>query len=110
MARKATLMADIKRLPGPQLEEYEWQLDAACRGMDSAIFFHPPAERNTRRDNRIARAKAICRCCPAIIACRAWALRTMEPYGIWGGLSEDERAALLGVPSLRWGGRRSTTG
>jgi hypothetical protein len=26
------------------------------------------------------------------------------------GLSEDERVTLLGVPTLRWGGRRNTTG
>jgi hypothetical protein len=25
-----------------------------------------------------------------------------EPYGVWGGLSEDERASLLGVESLRY--------
>jgi WhiB family transcriptional regulator, redox-sensing transcriptional regulator len=102
-------MADIKRLPGPWLPEFEWQLDAACRGMDSEIFFHPAAERNAQRDERIARAKAICQRCPAITACRTWALQTMEPYGIWGGLSESERAAILGVPSLLWGGRRERT-
>jgi len=101
-------MADTERLPGPRLEDYEWQLEAACRVLDSTIFFHPPAARNIQRDSRIARAKAICRDCPAIVACRAWALRTMEPYGIWGGLSEDARTTLLGVPTLRWGGRRTT--
>ena len=102
-------MADVKRLPGPWLDAYKWQLDAACRGMDSAIFFHPPAERNSDRQWRINRAKAICTSCPVIDACRTWALRTMEPYGIWGGLSESERATLLDVPSLRWGGRGTPT-
>jgi hypothetical protein len=38
-------MADIQRLPGPNADEYEWQLHAACRGMDSSIFFHPADER-----------------------------------------------------------------
>ena len=28
--------------------------------------------------------------------------RVREPYGVWGGLSEDERAAELGVESLRY--------
>jgi WhiB family redox-sensing transcriptional regulator len=28
-----------------------------------------------------------------------------EPYGIWGGRSEDERAAMLGVASLRYPAR-----
>lgn len=33
--------------------------------------------------------------------CRRHALRTREPYGIWGGLSEEERAEILGVVNLR---------
>jgi WhiB family redox-sensing transcriptional regulator len=34
--------------------------------------------------------------------CLDYALKVQEPYGIWGGRSEDERAALLGVESLRY--------
>lgn len=98
-------MADIKRLPRPRLDYYEWQLDAACRGMDSATFFHPAAERNAAREQRVAKAKTVCRACPAIKECLAHALRVQEPYGIWGGQSEDERAALLGVESLRYPAR-----
>jgi WhiB family redox-sensing transcriptional regulator len=30
-----------------------------------------------------------------IAACRAHALAVQEPYGIWGGLSEDDRAVIL---------------
>jgi len=98
-------MADIKRLPGARLDFYEWQLVAACRGMDSATFFHPAAERLAARDQRIAKAKAVCQGCPAIEECLAHALKVQEPYGIWGGKSEDERAALLGVESLRYPAR-----
>ena len=34
-------MADTRRLPGPQLTQWDWQLAAACRGMASTTFFHP---------------------------------------------------------------------
>lgn len=95
-------MADTKRLPGPFVAYYDWQLSASCRGLDSSRFFHPYAERNAARIERIARAKAVCQTCPALMACRAHALDTQEPYGIWGGLSEDERARILGVESLRY--------
>ena len=95
-------MADINRLPGAQLDRWEWQRDAACRGMDSSLFFHPPNERDTARADRAARAKAICRCCPVIAECLDHALRVREPYGVWGGHTEDERARLLGVQSLRY--------
>jgi len=102
-------MADTERLPEPLIDHWEWQGSAACRGMDSATFFHPPDERNAARDKRIEQAKEICRQCPAIMACREHALRVREPYGIWGGLSEDERAALLGLRSLRYPARSSAT-
>jgi len=73
--------------------------------MHSGTFFHPPDARNSAREERIARAKAVCRACPAIQQCREHALRVREPYVIWGGLSEDERAGLLGVQSLRYPAR-----
>jgi WhiB family redox-sensing transcriptional regulator len=33
-----------------------------------------------------------------IAACRAHALAVQEPYGIWGGLSEDDRLAIINKP------------
>lgn len=38
------------------------------------------------------RAKAICRECPVLAQCRDHALAVGEVYGIWGGMSESERA------------------
>ena len=95
-------MADITRLPKPLGVHWEWQVRAACQGMDTATFFHPPNERDAAREARITVAKAVCRRCPAINDCLDHALRAREPYGVWGGLSEDERATLLGVESLRY--------
>jgi len=40
-------VADTTRLPAPVVAHWEWQLQAACRGMDSSLFFHPANERNT---------------------------------------------------------------
>jgi len=70
--------------------------------MDTAVFFHPRAERNAAREARVAQAKAICSTCPVIRQCLEHALKVREPYGIWGGRSEDERAHLLGLESLRY--------
>jgi WhiB family redox-sensing transcriptional regulator len=97
-------VADTQRLPEPLVVHWEWQNQAACRGMDSSAFYHPTAERHPARDNRIAAAKAICNQCPVSTQCLDHALRVREPYGIWGGLSEAERADLLGVRSLRYPG------
>jgi WhiB family redox-sensing transcriptional regulator len=88
-------VADTRRLPGPNADLWDWQLHAACRGMASSFFFHPEGERGPARARREAQAKAVCFQCPAMAACRDHALRVHEPYGIWGGLSESERAQLL---------------
>lgn len=84
-------MADIRRLPGPNADLWEWQLLGACRGKDSSLFFHPEGERGPSRVAREAAAKEVCSHCPVIEPCRAHALATREPYGVWGGMSESER-------------------
>ncbi|MDQ3758087.1 MAG: WhiB family transcriptional regulator [Actinomycetota bacterium] len=72
-----------------------WQVKAACRGPQAAIFF-PPAhfERKDEKEAREARAKAICATCPVRRACLDYAIRIREPHGIWGGLNEVERKQL----------------
>jgi WhiB family redox-sensing transcriptional regulator len=90
-------VADTRRLPGPNADLWDWQLHAACRGMASSFFFHPEGERGPARARREAQAKAVCFECPAMAACRAHALQVHEPYGIWGGLSEGERAQMLAL-------------
>ena len=84
-------MSDLSRLPGPVAEVWDWQLHAACRGLPSEIFFHPDNERGPARAARDEAAKVVCSTCPVRVQCRAHALEVREPYGVWGGLSEDER-------------------
>jgi WhiB family redox-sensing transcriptional regulator len=88
-------MADTRKLPTPVAEIYDWQMHGACRGMDSAFFFHPEGERGPAKYNREARAKEVCARCPVIEQCRRHALAAEEPYGVWGGLSEAERDEII---------------
>lgn len=88
-------MTDISRLPLPLVAAWDWQLCGACRGSDPELFFHPENERGRRRAVREGAAKAVCRTCPVLAACREHALAVQEPYGVWGGLSETERQELL---------------
>ncbi len=76
--------------------EYEWQWRAACRGEDTALFF-APNHLEDREDKRFREreAKAICVVCPVRIECLKYAVRTREQHGIWGGLNEAERRALI---------------
>jgi WhiB family transcriptional regulator, redox-sensing transcriptional regulator len=98
-------MRQSARLPGPRIDLWEWQLHAACRGADSALFFHPPGERGHARADREAAAKKVCRGCPVLAQCAAHALATREPYGVWGGMTEHERARALGASRGPWGRR-----
>ena len=88
-------MADTRRLPPPVTDVWDWQLRAACREMDNALFFHPENERGPARADREAHAKQICRGCPVLQQCRAHSLAVREPYGVWGGLSESERDEIV---------------
>jgi WhiB family redox-sensing transcriptional regulator len=79
---------------------WSWRLRAACRQVDSAVFFPPDGERPPQRDARETRAKAICASCPVLRQCAVYAIRYGERYGVWGGLSEREREALALRPDL----------
>ena len=73
-----------------------WQFLAACRGEDSALFFAPNYfERREEKLAREARAKAFCARCPVRTDCLEYALDVREGHGVWGGLNELERRAML---------------
>jgi len=93
-AGHTTGMVNVKRLPLPLMDVYEWQYAGACHGVDPSVFFSPEAERGAKRERREQAAKALCRRCPVIERCRQHALQVQEPYGVWGGLSESERATI----------------
>ena len=73
-----------------------WQLKAACRGPQAAVFFPPTSfERRDEKRERERAAKAICGQCSVCQECLDHAVRIKEPHGIWGGLNEAERRPLI---------------
>jgi WhiB family redox-sensing transcriptional regulator len=79
------------KLPAPVAESWSWQLSAACRHADPAVFYHPDNERGEPRSNRVLAAKRICKRCSVRARCLNYALEARERHGIWGGFTEDER-------------------
>lgn len=72
-----------------------WMEDAACRNDKVAdLFFHPENERGSAKYNRDHKAKAVCAKCDVLDKCLDYVLKHNEPYGVWGGLSEDDRKAM----------------
>ena len=64
-----------------------WSNEAACRETDPDEMFVQGAAQN--------RVKQICNGCPVKMECRADALDNRIEFGVWGGMTERERRALL---------------
>ena len=73
-----------------------WRVFAACRGQGD-LFFSPAAftkndiESESEKAKREKRAKEICKRCPVVYECLAFAFDNEEPFGIWGGLTRRQR-------------------
>src|SRR3954453_3761438 len=94
-------MAEISRLPGPVADLWEWQLKGAGPGAPPPLFSPPGGGRGPPRRNRDSAAKEICASCPVMLECREHALAVREPYGVWGGLTEDDREAIYATERRR---------
>jgi WhiB family transcriptional regulator, redox-sensing transcriptional regulator len=70
----------------------DWRHRAICRDEDPELFF--PIGNTGPALLQIEQAKSVCRRCPVMQECLAWALEGGQDAGVWGGLSEDERRAL----------------
>jgi WhiB family redox-sensing transcriptional regulator len=82
--------------PGPVSDNWDWQVRAACRGMNVDLFYDPDFARGSAKRAHVAHAKAICANCPVIQQCLDRAVKVGEPDGVWGGLTAKERDALQG--------------
>jgi len=65
----------------------DWAPYAACRETKPDELFVRGAEQN--------RAKLLCHGCPVRTECLAEALDNQIEWGVWGGMTERERRALL---------------
>jgi WhiB family transcriptional regulator, redox-sensing transcriptional regulator len=70
----------------------DWRHRAECRNEDPELFF--PIGNTGPALLQIEDAKSVCRRCPVIDQCLQWALEAGQDFGVWGGMSEQERLAL----------------
>lgn len=77
-------------LPRPLLSTYDWQTSGSCRRADPELFFLESV-RGHAKARQVAAAKAVCAACPVQQNCLEHGLTVHEPYGIWGGLTVEER-------------------
>jgi WhiB family redox-sensing transcriptional regulator len=73
-----------------------WWLQAACGPRDADLFFPEPGSLSRREwRQREQAAKQVCATCPVRRSCLEEALVRPEEFGVWGGMTADERAASL---------------
>lgn len=78
-----SVLAQIEAGHGPQ----NWASQGACVAADpDELFVRGKAQHE---------AKVLCRMCPVQRQCLADALDNRVEFGVWGGLTERERRALL---------------
>jgi WhiB family redox-sensing transcriptional regulator len=65
----------------------EWRARAVCAQTDPEVFF-------PEHGSSTAAAKKICASCHVRSECLTYALENGENFGVWGGLSSQERKAL----------------
>lgn len=81
------------------MQDKTWATEAACRDCEpDALFVRGAAQRS---------ARMICYQCPVRIDCLVDALDSNSSFGVWGGITERERRAVLKrYPNERnWHGR-----
>ena len=66
-----------------------WRSAAACQTCDPELFF--PVSSSGPSVEQAAKAKQICAQCLVRRDCLAFALRTRQAHGVWGGMTEQER-------------------
>jgi WhiB family transcriptional regulator, redox-sensing transcriptional regulator len=75
-----------------QEADMNWQASAACGGMAAQLFFGSDGERPQECQMREAKAAAVCARCPVRAQCLDYALVNSIKHGVWGGLSQEQRA------------------
>jgi WhiB family redox-sensing transcriptional regulator len=82
----------------------DWRRLAACRSADPELFF--PVS-GGGWSGQVEKAKALCGTCPVRRQCLQYAIGEDEAYGVWGGMTEDERRR---VSWLAWERGRARVG
>jgi WhiB family redox-sensing transcriptional regulator len=87
------------------MREYETLVNAikaaqtipSCMQTDPDLFY---SDKNETDTNRTKAAKKMCQKCPVVNECAIYAIAAREMWGVWGGMSPNDRKTI-------WRSRRS---
>jgi WhiB family transcriptional regulator, redox-sensing transcriptional regulator len=82
-----TVTMTHREVPATARFSWEWGQRGACRAVEpDALFVRGAAQQA---------AKKVCLGCPVIAECLADSLDSHTEFGVWGGMTERQRRALL---------------
>jgi WhiB family redox-sensing transcriptional regulator len=93
-------MTVVSKALKPIADNWEWQHQGACVDKDPESFFLESNMRGKQKRDREQTAIAVCNTCPVKQECLDHALKVPEMYGVWGGMTEEQRhviARRLGI-------------
>lgn len=70
-------------IPDTPFDDGKWREHAACRGVDTNMFFP--------EQNMVSAVRMMCATCPVKQECLEYAIVNVIQHGVWGGLSERQR-------------------
>lgn len=75
------------------IDPFAWQDGAACTDQPPELFF-PENRTITEARLLVERARVVCADCAVRRDCLEFALRNHENFGVWGGMTPQERKAI----------------
>jgi WhiB family redox-sensing transcriptional regulator len=96
-------MTSVSTALKPVADNWEWQHQGACVDKDPESFFLEPNMRGKEKRTREVNAVAICNTCPVKQQCLDHALKVPEVYGVWGGMTEEQRHILARRLGITYG-------
>lgn len=80
--------------------QIHWRHRAACQGKDPDMFFGEPDADHAGRPKadwqaKLNEGKRVCFSCPVRTTCLNYALEHRIMWGLWGGVSQNDRRKLI---------------
>jgi WhiB family redox-sensing transcriptional regulator len=103
-------LSEYTKINAEDYKKVDWE-KAECRRLEiyTDLFYQVEEERSTNAYDHINSLRAICASCPIWKECLTYAFAN-ENYGMWGGMTSQERVSMsqpLSYPNQRVRGLKS---
>jgi predicted RecB family nuclease len=88
-------LSEYQKINGTDYAKVDWS-KAECRNLEiyTDLFYEVEEERSSNAYDHINALRGICASCPIWQDCLTYAFKN-EDYGMWGGLTSQERVSMV---------------